>query len=346
MAIKLMLIDDSAIIRELIRRALIANPEFDVVAMASDGALAIPLAKQCQPDIIILDIEMPNMDGLTALPKLLEVAPKAKVIMASTLTVRNAGISLQAMLLGASDYVAKPMAQNPQQLEEFYRDLVQRIRALAGHKTAVSVPLNVMRPSTGEPLIAPVRALAIASSTGGPQALMTLFAALKGQFQRLPIFVTQHMPPTFTTVLAEHIAKAGERICREGKEGDVVTPGNTYVAPGDYHMVAEKRGMEVLLRTTQTSPENFCRPAADPMLRSLSAAYGSGLLTVVLTGMGSDGLEGAKIAVKNGGQVIAQDEATSVVWGMPRAVVEQGICRAVLPLSGIAPYLVRLVPNA
>jgi two-component system chemotaxis response regulator CheB len=191
-----------------------------------------------------------------------------------------------------------------------------------------------------------VKALAIASSTGGPQALMALFGALKGKLGGIPIFITQHMPATFTTILADHLAKAGERPCKEGADGDAVKNGQTYIAPGNYHMTVEKQDKSLVIRTNQNLPESFCRPAADPMLRSLSAIYGSDILVVVLTGMGADGLEGSKIVVSNGGRVIAQDEASSVVWGMPGAVAEGGLCQAVLPLTDIAPYLMRTIPNA
>jgi len=360
--IQVMLVDDSSIVRELIKRALTADTGIEIVATAFNGAVAIPLAKKHQPDIIILDVEMPEMDGITALPKLLEAAPNAKVIMASTLTMRNAGISLQALELGASDCIAKPTARGPEELEIFYGELRKTISALAGSKKpqassfvaaspsaaaivkVASKPVKLLSPDA--PVTVPVKALAIASSTGGPQALMTVFGGFKDQFKHIPIFVTQHMPPTFTTILAEHISKAGNRSVHEGKEGEIVQPGQTYVAPGNFHMVVEKRADAVIIHTNQDAPENFCRPAADPMLRSLSAVYGTGLLAVVLTGMGSDGLEGAKIVVQKGGHVIAQNEATCVVWGMPRAVTEQGICRAVLPLTEIAPYLIRMISHA
>jgi two-component system chemotaxis response regulator CheB len=344
--IEVMLVDDSAIIRGLIGRALTKDTNVIIVATASNGSEAITLAARHKPQIIILDIEMPEMDGITALPKLLETSPNTRIIMASTLTQRNADISLKALSLGASDYVAKPSARNEDELANFYRDLISKIQALAKPKTmtakatpSVTAPKPIIL--TKSPPITTVKALAIASSTGGPQALKTLFTGIRGQFQNIPIFITQHMPPVFTAILADNLAKEGERHCVEGKEGMVVKAGETYVAPGDYHMLAEKKDAGVVLRINQDPPENFCRPAADPMLRSLSAIYGSNLFTVVLTGMGSDGAEGAKVVVNNGGQVVAQDEASCVVWGMPRAAAEAGVCRAVLPLNDIAPYLVR-----
>ena len=357
MAVRVMLVDDSTIVRGLIARALTVTPDIEIVATAFNGAMAIPIAQEHQPDIIILDIEMPEMDGITALPKLLQAAPKTKIIMASTLTVRNAGISMQALELGASDYVAKPSARLPEELEIFYRELREKIHALAGARTqrtrssVVSAPpvassansITLLSPHA--PLAAPVKELAIASSTGGPQALLKLFSDIKGKLNHLPIFLTQHMPPTFTSILAEHLSKAGERTCMEAKNGDEVKPGHAYVAPGDYHMLVVQENGKAVLRINQGPPINFCRPAADPMFQSLSKVYGKHLLAVILTGMGQDGFEGAKTIVAGGGSVIAQDEATSVVWGMPKAVATNNLCRAVLPLPGIPGYLLQHIGN-
>lgn len=359
MTIRVMLVDDSVIVRGLISRALSALPHIEIVASAGNGAQAIPVAKEHQPDIIVLDIEMPEMDGITALPKLMEVSPRTKIIMASTLTLRNASISMRALSLGAADYVAKPEAKRPEELQAFYRELYSKILALAGVPDAPAIPVGTLAAKpvaaaaavpTAYPLapsapFAPVRALAIASSTGGPQALQKLFDGIKGKLNHLPIFVTQHMPAMFTAILAEQLSKVGARGCTEGKHGEKALPGHVYIAPGDYHMLAVKEGGGVVLRLTQDPPVNFCRPAADPMLQSLSAVYGSGLLTVVLTGMGQDGLEGARVVVANGGNVVAQDEATSVVWGMPKAVAVGGLCRAVLPLQEIPGYLIKSVGN-
>jgi two-component system chemotaxis response regulator CheB len=329
--------------------------------------MAVQTAKGLQPDIIVLDIEMPRMDGITALPELLKVSPRSKIIMTSTLSTRNASISIQALSLGASDYVAKPTAKSPDELDIFYRELRYKIHALAPRSCflpkapaqASSVPLPkapspapVSKPypvlSAGTPLNpAGIAALAIASSTGGPQALTALFTQLKGQLKNIPIFITQHMPPTFTTILAEHISKAGERVCHEAIKGEAVLPGCAYLAPGDFHMVVEKNATgQTVLTTNQNPPENFCRPAADPMLRSLSQIYGSRLAVVVLTGMGQDGMEGAKIVVSNGGSVIAQDEASCVVYGMPKAVVEHNLCKAVLPITDIGAFLIRHIDGA
>lgn len=353
MVINVILVDDSAIVRGLIKRTLGSDPDIKVVAMASNGRMAIDLAREHRPDIIILDIEMPEMDGITALPGLLEAAPSAKIIMASTLTLRNADISIKALTLGASDYIAKPSVGNSGELAAFYRELSQKIHALAGarKKNYNNLP-NIAKPLaqsivpvknnwTHAPISvrSPIKALAIACSTGGPQALITLFKGLKGKIQNTPIFLTQHMPPTFTTILAQHLAKDGERACMEAKSGDMVEPGKTYVAPGDYHMLAFRENENVVIRLNQNPPVNFCRPAADPMLESLSLVYGKHLMVVVLTGMGQDGLVGAKTVADAGGSIIAQDEATSIVWGMPGAVATHNLCQAVLPIQDIAEYI-------
>lgn len=358
MAIRVLLVDDSAVIRGLMAKALANDTSIVVAGTAANGEMAIAMARELQPDIIVLDIEMPVMDGITALPQLLKVSPQTKIIMASTLTLRNAEISLKALELGATDYLPKPTAKFGNEVEIFYRDLIAKIRALAGHKATPAVDITektlptIKAPSVpfAPPLeakiplhVTGVKALAIASSTGGPQALLKLFEDIKGKLQSIPIFITQHMPPTFTTILADHISKAGARECHEAKDGMAVKPGCAYLAPGDFHMLPVKSDSNVTVHIAQDPPENFCRPAADPMLRALSSIYGKHLAIVVLTGMGQDGMAGAKVAVQHGASVIAQNEASCVVYGMPRAVVEANICRAVLPLANIGKYLVEQI---
>lgn len=365
-SIKVLLVDDSAVIRGLMAQALELYSEITIVGRAYNGETAITQAETLQPNIIVLDIEMPVMDGITALPHLVRVAPGAKIIMASTLTERNAAISLEALSLGACDYLTKPTAKTGGEVDLFYRELVTKIYGLsnkplpatfatdkAPHATATPVPAPPPpKPafSVVTPLAAGVRlnpmglhALAIASSTGGPQALMQFFGQVKGQLASVPIFITQHMPPTFTTILAEQIAKVSGLPAMEGKNGEEAKPGHIYVAPGDFHMVAERVDGKVMISLNKNAPENFCRPAADPMLRSLAQVYGSHLVVMVLTGMGQDGMEGAKEVVNKGGSVVAQDEASCVVYGMPRAVAEQGLCKAVMPLTELAPFLVQQI---
>jgi two-component system chemotaxis response regulator CheB len=369
MSIRVLLVDDSAVIRGLMNQALTANPDIEIVGSASNGSHAILLARELGPDVIILDIEMPVMDGITALPELLKACPGVKIIMSSTLTARNASISLQALALGAADYLAKPSAKTgSNEVTEFYREMTSKVLALGGVQYSpvqtgprgvqTSATAPVARSATFQPAaVAPVirmaahellnpfgiNALAVASSTGGPQALATLFTHIRGHLQHIPIFVTQHMPPNFTTLLADQLSRAGNRPCHEAKDGEEVRPGHIYVAPGDYHMTVTKSGQSVYIATNRNPQENFCRPAADPMLRSLSAIYGAHLVLVVLTGMGQDGMEGAKDVIRHGGSVIAQDEASCVVYGMPRAIVDNQLCKAVLPLGDIGAFLIRQI---
>ncbi len=341
-----MLVDDSAIIRGLVSRALKEADDITIVGTATDGEQAIALVESYNPDVIVLDIEMPVMDGIAALPQLLKRAPNAHVIMASTLTERNAEISLHALSLGASDYLTKPSAKEADATEQFFRDLIEKIRSLALAKREAPAHNKPEVKTEQLPEISatcrPVRhvsAIAIASSTGGPQALQTVLSQLKDRARRVPVFITQHMPPTFTTLLATQLGKVSGIPCYEAKDGQQVEAGNIYLAPGDFHMLAERVASSVVIRLNQNPPENFCRPAADPMIKSLSSIYTSELLVVVLTGMGKDGLEGAKYAVKAGAEVVAQDQASSVVWGMPRAVTEAQIVTRALPLNDIADYL-------
>jgi two-component system, chemotaxis family, protein-glutamate methylesterase/glutaminase len=354
---RLMVVDDSAVIRGLLTRALEADPEVSVLASAGNGEMALSALKRYDIEIVILDIEMPVMDGLTALPKLLAAKSGLKVIIASTLTRRGADISMKALAAGAADYLTKPGASALTSADEFKRELLAKVKALgqACRRTAgLAAPQRVRAPLSSEIETAhePPRrtftlrqagrempeVLAIGSSTGGPQALFRVLGSLGGPV-RQPIFITQHMPATFTTILAEHVARASGYPTAEGVDGEPVQNGRIYVAPGDFHMTVEGTGREKTVRLNKAPPENFCRPSVDPMLRSLVAAYGNRILTVILTGMGHDGLTGGEVVVSAGGTLIAQDEATSVVWGMPGAVAAAGLCSAVLPIDEIGPYV-------
>lgn len=351
-----MLVDDSAVVRGMMQRALSGREDIEVVATAVDGQMALDVLKRIPADVMLLDVEMPGMDGLTALPRLLQLAPTLKVIMSSTLTLRNAEVSLKALALGAADYLAKP-SSNPGEAEQFFQEMITKIRALARSGSAAPDATPLAAKAAPAPLPTPLAApavpvrqsvtpspagaLAIASSTGGPQALIEVFKQLKDTAIRIPIFITQHMPANFTTILAQHITSAAGRDCHEAVDGEVVKPGVIYLAPGDFHMTAQRSGSETVLKLDKNPPENFCRPSADPMLRSLAKIYGPKLLVTVLTGLGADGARGAAEAVAAGGIVIAQDEATSVVYGMPKAVADAKLTSAIFPLNQIAPYLAR-----
>ncbi|GGF35328.1 chemotaxis response regulator protein-glutamate methylesterase of group 2 operon [Aliidongia dinghuensis] len=416
-----MVCDDSAVIRGLISRSLEADPEIHVVTTVSNGQMALSALARHSIEVCILDIEMPVMDGLTALPKMIEAQPNLQVVMASTLTRRNAEISMKALAAGAADYLAKPttsMALNA--AADFKAELAAKVKALGAvrrraagiavphpqgptaapahapaHSAAAQAPAPIHRPigapaapspiqtgtphagsthvvspaarPTGAPGLAPLRPtalaagrgplslrpaptevpeiIAIGSSTGGPQALFAVLAALKPGLQQ-PIVITQHMPATFTTILAEHIERASGIPTHEAAEGMALQGGHIYVAPGEFHMTIEAHGAQKIVKLLKTPPENYCRPSVDPMLRSLIKLYARRIFTVILTGMGQDGLKGSEAVVAAGGAVIAQDEATSVVWGMPGAVATAGLCSAVLPLAEIASYVRKVATRA
>ena len=348
--ISVMVVDDSAIVRGLITRTLKSDPRIDVVASCSNGEMAVAQAARRTLDVIILDIEMPVMDGLTALPKLQQANPGVRIIMASTLTQRNAAISLRAMALGAADYIAKPTTDRLNASEEFHRDLIRKVIALGQTKRprpspdASSCPPAKAHAVRGGIMRQP-RIIAIGSSTGGPQALLTLLGALAPTVN-CPIVIAQHMPATFTTVLAQHIERASGRPCTEAADGMEIKPGRIYLAPGDYHFEVRRAGAGFAARLSQTPPQNFCRPSVDPLFHSVAQLFGAESCAVMLTGMGSDGCGGAKAIAATGAPVIAQDEATSVVWGMPGAVAQAGICSAILPLPRIAGHLISLFERA
>ena len=402
--IRVMLVDDSAVIRGMLTRIIETEPDLQVISSASDGVMALTVLRTRPVDVLVLDLEMPNMDGLTALPKLKATQPSVKIIIVSSLTRENAEIAMKAMRLGAEDYLSKPNTTSEMtSITAFRRDVINKIRALGGksleidqltteidtesapQKTnlvkstllspkplaanekltttpatlratppaASATPDTLNRSSStkknGEPIkLLPMpsffesAAIAIGSSTGGPQALFTLLADWPTKLQQ-PIFITQHMPPTFTTILAEHISRISKRQAAEAQEGEILKPGRIYIAPGDFHLSIEEVGKDKILRVRQTPPENFCRPSVDPMFSSLSKVYQKNLLAIMLTGMGRDGLAGTQAIIDKGGLAIAQDEASSVVWGMPGTIANAGLCSAVLALPEMAAFLSKLL---
>lgn len=367
-SVKVVIVDDSAVFRGLVSSWLEAEG-IDVVAKHPNGEIAVKHIQQNAPDIVILDIEMPVKDGLTALPEILKIKPDTKVIMASTLTRRNAEISLRALSLGATDYIPKPETNRGITTSStFRRDLIEKIFALSGlgkpktHNDTIHPTLkklaSVGTASKPNPKpfpqhskqfslrpfsrVAP-RLLAIGSSTGGPQALMQLMKEITHNLSSLPVIITQHMPLTFTTILAEHIGNAIGRPTKEGDTNDVLTPGHIYIAPGGRHMLLEERHGKCVIRLDDGPEINYCKPAVDPMFASAAKVYKSAILSLVLTGMGQDGAVGAGHIADAGGSVIAQDEASSVVWGMPGATANMGNASAVLPLSEIGQKVKTLI---
>lgn len=357
-----MVVDDSVVIRGLISRWIEAEPDMVVAASLRTGLQAVNELEKIKPEIAVLDIEMPELDGISALPRLLAKKHDLIIIMASTLTRRNAEISFKALSLGASDYIPKPeTTREPAAAQLFHHDLIEKIRSFgaklrrAPARPMISSPglapdkREFARPAAPPPQLIcrafsqqSPRVLVIGSSTGGPQALMSLITEIGPVIDRFPVLITQHMPPTFTTILAEHLGRASRRPAHEAIDGEIVKAGRIYVAPGGRHMRAVRHGGDVMIALDDGPPVNFCKPSVDPLFTSATEIWQGGTLAVILTGMGSDGMRGGKQVVASGGSVIAQDEASSVVWGMPGAAAHAGICSAVLPLNQIGPKLVRL----
>ncbi|EKS36007.1 protein-glutamate methylesterase/protein-glutamine glutaminase [Afipia clevelandensis] len=367
--LRVMVVDDSAVIRGMISRWIEAEPDLTVAASIRTGLDAVNQVVRVNPDVVVLDIEMPDMDGISALPLLLEKKPNLVIIMASTLTRRNAEISFKALSLGASDYIPKPESTREMSAADvFKRDLLEKIRHLgarlrrpavvaspplspAGHSAAPHVakvsPVAALHTPPSKLTLRPFtpvapRVLLIGSSTGGPQALMNVVAGIGPVIDQYPVLITQHMPPTFTTILAEHLTRASGRQAHEANDGEAIKAGQIYLAPGGRHMRVARSAAGPVIALDDGPQINFCKPAVDPLFSSAIDVWQAGILAVVLTGMGSDGAQGGKAIVAAGGNVIAQDEATSVVWGMPGAVANAGICAAVLPLDQIASKVVRI----
>jgi two-component system chemotaxis response regulator CheB len=351
--IRVLVCDDSTVVRSVLERILRADPAIRVVGKAINGQEAVEAVQAGGIDVVVLDIEMPVMDGLAALPRLLAADRAVKVLMSSTTTRKGGAVALESLRLGASDFIPKPTSVGTVATDDGFRtELVAKVRGLGrqchayrmrrgGTHAAPPQPTAValrLRPAPQQrPLV-----LGIGSSTGGPAALLALFQAL-GDRVAVPILLTQHMPATFTQQLAEHIHRLGGATCAEAVHGEPLRPGHVHLAPGNRHLTVAGRDASVSIALTDDPPENFCRPAVDPMLRSLTASFPGRVLALMLTGMGQDGLRGAERVVTDGGSVIAQDEASSVVWGMPGAVARAGLCQAVLPLNELAPKLLQFV---
>ena len=344
--VRVLLVDDSVVIRHLVREALESDPGIEVVGAEANGLAALARIPAVRPDLVVLDIEMPQMDGLETLRRIRKEHPRLRTIMFSTLTQRGAAVTLEALSIGADDYVAK--AANGGKLDEslssLRSELLPKVRqffslpaqnaakaALAPMRAAVSRPAP-----TGKAVV-----VGIGVSTGGPNALAKLMAMLPGDFP-LPLLVVQHMPATFTRLLAERLDNGSKvRVC-EAEQDMELAPGKVIVARGDYHLRVRNTGRKILATLDQGPHENSCRPAVDVLFRSLAETFRSGVVSVVLTGMGFDGLRGTQALKAAGGYSIVQDQETSVVWGMPGAIAEAGLADRVVPLESVASELVRL----
>lgn len=406
--IRVMIVDDSVVVRGMFSKWLDGIADIEVIALHRNGKLAVDNIAKDKPDVVLLDIEMPVMDGITALPQLIKNCPDARIVISSTLTTRNAEISLKAMSLGAVDYVAKPQGSGGLTgATEFRAELIQKIRVFGGGvdptqagaagsvnfkassaarpsfgnagasraratTTQASTTDSEASPSvarraipragakaapsivgragarTGAGKLHPIsktmpKAIVVGSSTGGPPALIEFTKAITKEVGHIPVFITQHMPASFTKILAQHINKATGRKCKEAEDGEAVENGTIYIAPGGRHMSLAGSGFAIKIKLDDGPQINYCKPSVDPLFITASGIYKKALLSVILTGMGNDGSPGAAHVIKHGGSVIVQDEATSVVWGMPGAAVNDGVVCEILPLTKIGPRVLNIV---
>ena len=355
--IRVLVVDDSVVIRRLVTHALEEDPAIQVVGAASNGAIGLQRIPQLNPDVITLDIEMPEMDGLAMLRRVRAEYPQLRVIMFSTLTERGAAVTLEALTLGADDYVAKASNEGSldRSMARLRQELLPKIKQFfhaafpigaapvkftpAPAKTPAAIPPGALG-KTPRP-----RIVAIGVSTGGPTALGAILPELPAEFP-LPVLVVQHMPPMFTRLLAERLNATCRLPVSEAVHGDLVTAGKIFIAPGDFHMKVEAAASGARICLDRTPPQNSCRPAVDALFASIGAVYGGAVIAVILTGMGQDGLRGVEILKAQGAAILAQDEASSVVWGMPGGVVNAGLADRVLPLHQVVPQILCLTSQA
>ncbi len=349
--IRVLIVDDSVVVRRFLRSALRDDAGIEVIGVAANGRLGLQQVRRLRPDLVVLDIEMPEMNGLEMLAELRATDRKTPVIMFSTLTERGASATLEALSLGASDYVTKPTNSSSlaTAMDDVRAQLLPRIKALAGVSPAKPIreepaPARRDRASRGA-RASGVSAVVVAVSTGGPEALARVIPVLPGDFP-VPILIVQHMPPVFTRMLAERLNSKSALTVREGFDGAVIRAGEAWIAPGGRHMEVARRDGGVQIVLQDGPPENSCRPAADVLFRSALRLWGNSLLGVVMTGMGQDGLLGASAIWKEGGRVLAQDENTSVVWGMPGAVAAAHVADQIIPLEELGSAMVRSVAIA
>ena len=374
--VRVLIVDDSAVMRKIIASALQKEPSIEVAGFAANGLQAIEAVKTYNPDVVTLDIEMPEMDGLTALREIRKENKYLPIIMFSSLTHKGAQAAVMALTAGASDYVGKPVNATggiDDAFKVLETELIPKIIGLAkrvktrkareGQATEAPKPTSstdLKTPTAQKPitpakvssslaskigkvtsglLAKPAEAVCIGVSTGGPEALMQVFSAFNAPIS-VPIFIVQHMPADFTALLAARLSATGVMTVKEAEEGEIAEPGMVYIAPGGFHMTISRPGTKTIIHLNTEPPENSCRPAVDVLFRAAADVYGSSLLGIMLTGMGYDGLKGSQAIKEKGGQVVAQDEATSVIWGMPGAVVQAGLADGVLPIDKITDEII------
>ncbi len=358
----MLIADDSVVARGLFNRWISEHPSMLVVAVAVDGLSAVKAAAKHQPDLVVLDLDMPVMDGLTALPEILKVSPASNILIASSLTARSARLSMQCLSLGAVDIQPKPESNRDLTMSLCFRqELLRKLEGLIGanpraaarnvrSETAAHIArqpdaaAHVVAARLRRPDVVP-RSLVIGASTGGPRAVSQVLSDMGDVCGRVPIFVVQHMPPLFTTSFAEQLQQRLSRPVREATEGEAPVAGTVYVAPGGRHLRIEKADGQLRMRLDDSAPVKFCRPSIDMFMSDAAVAYGASALAVILTGMGTDGLDGVRLLRKSGSMVIAQDEATSVVWGMPGAICREGLADHILPVGDIGAMIRSSFPS-
>jgi two-component system, chemotaxis family, protein-glutamate methylesterase/glutaminase len=357
MKLRVLIVDDSAFMRRLLCHALEGDPEIEIAGVAANGTIALALLEQHGADAVVLDVDMPEMDGVETLRALRARGRRMPVIMFSMLTERGALATLEALAAGADDCVAKPAdtANAQESLQRIRAEVVPRIKALCwkshpgsrGVAPPASLPGSaaIHFPEPPPPALAKIDVVAIGASAGGPNALTAVLANIPAGFP-VPVVIVQHMPPIFTRFLAQHLSASSPLPVREAFSGAELLPGQVWLAPGDFHMALCGETDAPRLAVFQAPPQNFCRPSVDVLFHSVAEHFGQHALAVVLTGMGHDGLRGCESIAQARGQIVVQDEGSSVVWGMPGYVARAGLASSVLPLDQIADEILRRVSRA
>lgn len=365
-SIGILAVDDSLVVRSLLSRLIDAEPDLHLMSTASDGRRAVEKVPSVKPDVVVLDVEMPVMDGLEALIEIRKIDPELPVIMFSNLTRSGAATTLEALANGAKDYAAKPQGSEGavESFEQIRQDLFPKIRqahqirqlraqrraewssasSSRQHETPIvrSTPDNARTSIGSATHTQPIEAIVLGASTGGPVALETLLRSLTVPLP-VPMVIVQHMPAVFTKALADRLDTKVASTVVEAETGMPLQPGTCYIAPGGHHLeIVQSSSQGIRLRTNEDPAINGCRPSVEPLFASAASVYGHRLAAVMLTGIGKDGSVGAAIIADNGSPVIVQDEATSVVWGMPGAIAEAGHATSVLPIERIGGAIAEL----
>jgi two-component system, chemotaxis family, protein-glutamate methylesterase/glutaminase len=342
---RVLVVDDSVVMRRVLSEVIASDAELEVAGYAANGQIALGMLEQVSPDVVTLDVEMPVLDGLATLKAMRARRCNVPVIMFSTLTERGAEATIDSLALGASDYVAKPteLGNYFAARERIREALVPKIKALCHKSRGSMAPASAARLARSK-LASRIDAVAIGCSTGGPNALAQVLPAIPREFP-VPILIVQHMPPAFTRFLAQRLSSLCALPVEEATGGEVLMAGKIWVAPGGFHLAVKRDGAAQKLEVTQAPPENSCRPSVDVLFRSMAQVFSNRVLAVVLTGMGQDGLRGCELLAGTGAQLLVQDEATSVVWGMPGFVAKAGLADAILSLSEIGPRIVESVAS-